>query len=69
MTIDDDAFFELLMNNAWKMGLNTTYNNDKKSWNKNDENGNINEKYLEKFGDKRPGYSKVYKHNNKISKK
>jgi Ca2+-binding EF-hand superfamily protein len=38
MTIDDDAYFELLMNNAWKMGLNTTYNNDKKSWNNKDEN-------------------------------
>jgi Ca2+-binding EF-hand superfamily protein len=57
MTIDDDAYFELLMNNAWKMGLNTTYNNDKKSWNKNDENVNLSEKYQEKFGDKRPGYN------------
>ena len=57
MTIDDDAYFELLMNNAWKMGLNTTYNNDKKSWNKNDETGNLSEKYQEKFGDKRPGYN------------
>ena len=56
MTIDDDAYFELLMNNAWKMGLNTTYNNDKKSW-KNDENGIPSEKYQEKFGDKRPGYN------------
>ena len=56
MTIQDDAYFELLMNNAWKMGLNTTYNNDKKSW-KNDENGNLSEKYQEKFGDKRPGYN------------
>ena len=43
MTIDDDAYFELLMNNAWKMGLNTTYNNDKKSWKNNDENGDLNE--------------------------
>ena len=59
MIIDDDAYFELLLNNAWKMGLNTTYNNDKKSWNKNDENApNLSEKYQEKFGDKRPGYNK-----------
>ena len=57
MTIDDDSYFELLMNNAWKMGLNTTYNNDKKSWNKNDEAGNLSEKYQEKLGDKRPGYN------------
>lgn len=59
MTIDDDAYFELLMNNAWNMGLNTTYNNDKKGWNQNDDNGqNLSEKYQEKFGDKRPGQNK-----------
>ena len=37
MTIDDDDYFELLLNNAWNMGLNTTYNNDKKGWNKKEE--------------------------------
>ena len=59
MTIDDDAYFELLLNNEWKMGLNTTYNNDKKSWNQNDENTeNLSKRYQEKFGDKRPGYNK-----------
>ena len=59
MIIDDDDYFELLLNNEWKMGLNTTYNNDKKSWNQNDENApNLSEKYQEKFGDKRPGYNK-----------
>ena len=59
MIIDDDAYFELLLNNEWKMGLNTTYNNDKKRWNQNDENTqNLRERYQEKFGDKRPGYNK-----------
>ena len=65
MTIDDDAYFKLLMNNVWKMGLNTNYNNDKKSWNKNDENSNLNEKYHEKLGDKRPGYNKEEKEREK----
>ena len=59
MIIDDDAYFELLLNNEWKMGLNTTYNNDKKSWNQNDENAqNLSERYQDRFGDKRPGYNK-----------
>ena len=59
MIIDDDAYFELLLNNEWKMGLNTTYNNDKKSWNQNDENTqNLSERYQDRFGDKRPGYNK-----------
>ena len=58
MIIDDDAYFELLLNNAWNMGLNTTFNNDKKSWKKNYGNApNLREKYQEKFGDKRPGYN------------
>ena len=55
MIIDDDAYFETLLNNAWNMGLNTNY---KKGW-KNEENDeNLGEKYQEKFGDKRPGYNK-----------
>ena len=59
MIIDDDAYFELLLNNEWKMGLNTTYNNDKKSWNQNDEKTqNLSERYQDRFGDKRPGYNK-----------
>ena len=57
MIIDDDNYFELLLNNTWKMGLNTTYNNDKKSWNQNDDNAeNLKENYKKKFGDKKPGY-------------
>ena len=55
MSIDDDEYFELLINNAWKLNNNTTYNNEKKGWtNKNElENENNNEtlqqKYEEKF--------------------
>ena len=64
MTINDDAYFQLLMNNVWKMGLNTNYNDDKKSLNKNDEN-NLNEKYHEKLWDKRLGYNKEEKEREK----
>ena len=32
MSIDDDAYFEVMMNNAWRMNNNTTYNNEKKGW-------------------------------------
>lgn len=32
MFIDDDAYFEVMMNNAWRMNEHTTYNNEKKGW-------------------------------------
>lgn len=32
MFIDDDAYFELMMNNSWRMNEHTTYNNEKKGW-------------------------------------
>ncbi len=55
MIIDDDEYFEVLLNNTWKMGLNTNYN---KGW-KNEENDeNLSDKYQEKYIDKRPGYNK-----------
>ena len=58
MIIDDDAYFETLLNNAWKLGLNSNYNNEKGWSNKNDENEKkLSENYQEKFGDKRPGYN------------
>ena len=57
MVIDDDAYFETLLNNTWKMGINTTYNNDKKSYKNEDGGQNLSEKYQEKFGDRRPGYN------------
>ena len=40
MSIDDDPYFELMMNNCWRMNNNTTYNNEKKGWSNKDENGN-----------------------------
>ena len=56
MIIDDDAYFEVLLNNAWKLGLNTNYN--EKGWSNKDENEKkLSENYQEKFGDKRPGYN------------
>jgi len=32
MFIDNDNYFELMMNNAWRMNEHTTYNNEKKGW-------------------------------------
>ena len=58
MVIDDDAYFELLLNNTWNMGLNTTYNNEKQGWSKKEESGqNLKQKYQEKFVDKQTGPS------------
>jgi Ca2+-binding EF-hand superfamily protein len=49
MSIDDDAYFELMMNNCWKMNSNTTYNNEKKGWNnKEEETGNVKNNYVNK---------------------
>jgi len=54
MSIDLDSYFELMMNNCWKMNSNTTYNNDKKGWANKEESGNnkanVQEAYKEKFG-------------------
>ena len=52
MSIDDDAYFELMMNNAWRMNTNTTYNNDKKGWSNKDnkaKNTKLSEQYNKKF--------------------
>ena len=52
MSIDDDAYFELMMNNCWKMNKNTTYNNNKKGWSNKDEEGknnrNVQDAYQQK---------------------
>ena len=40
MSIDDDKYFELMMNNCWKMNENTTYNNNKKGWSSTSEENN-----------------------------
>lgn len=37
MSIDDDKYFELMMNNCWRMNDNTTYNNNKKGWSSTSE--------------------------------
>ena len=42
MSVDDDAYFELMMNNCWRMNINTTYNNNLKGWsNKNEDKTNV----------------------------
>ena len=50
MSIDDDKYFELMMNNCWKMNSNTTYNNNKKGWANKEEssNKNVAESYQKK---------------------
>ena len=37
MCIDDDAYFETLMNNAWRMNTHTTGNNEKRGWSNRNE--------------------------------
>ena len=53
MSIDDDKYFELMMNNCWKMNSNTTSNNNKKGWSNKEEsssgnNSNVQEAYQKK---------------------
>ena len=59
MTIDNDEYFETMLNNAWNLN---NQNNYKKAWvNKEEENKEesnnkiLAEKYQEKYGDRRPG--------------
>jgi Ca2+-binding EF-hand superfamily protein len=52
MSIDDDKYFELMMNNCWRMNENTTYNNNKKGWSSTQEETkrgpNLSEAYQNK---------------------
>jgi Ca2+-binding EF-hand superfamily protein len=51
MSIDDDKYFELMMNNCWKINENTTYNNNKKGWSNKEESGsksNVSDAYQKK---------------------
>ena len=59
MIIDDDEYFEIMLNNAWNLN---GQNIQKKAWaNKDEEKGelnankNLSQNYQEKFGDRRPG--------------
>ena len=58
MIIDDDEYFEIMLNNAWNLN---GQNIQKKAWaNKEEEKGelnankNLSQNYQEKFGDRRP---------------
>ena len=53
MIIDDDAYFELLLNNAWKMGLNTTYKNEQTGYKYEDNGENLQDKYHKIFRSKK----------------
>jgi hypothetical protein len=51
MSIDDDKYFELMMNNCWKINENTTYNNNKKGWSNKEESSsksNVSDAYQKK---------------------
>ena len=58
MSIDDDAYFEVMMNNCWRMNNNTTYNNNKRGWANKEESGsnqrNVQEAYQQKQERGRP---------------
>ena len=58
MIIDDDDYFEIMLNNAWNLD---NQNNYKKGWTNKEENKdnykNLSENYQEKFGERRPGQS------------
>lgn len=50
MSIDDDTYFEVMMNNCWKMNQNTTYNNNKRGWsNKEEESSSYSNKLQESY--------------------
>ena len=58
MTIDNDEYFEIMLNNGWN--LNQNQNNYNKGWSNKEEekeinNKNVGEAYQEKFGNRRPG--------------
>lgn len=56
MSIDDDAYFELMINNAWRMNANTTSLNEKKGWanEAKDEKPKVSESYNKRFKSKKP---------------
>ena len=61
MSIDDDAYFELMMNNAWRMNDNTTYNNEKKGWSNKEQSGKkaqLSDTYNKKFASRKPAPQK-----------
>ena len=61
MNIDDDAYFEALMNNVWGIGENTTYNNNKKGWsNKQEEETPKNEEQVDAEPKLSDSYSKRF---------
>lgn len=62
MSIDDDAYFELMMNNCWRMNTNTTYNNNKRGWSNKEESvsnqRNVQEAYHQRQERGRPATAK-----------
>ena len=70
MTIDNDEYFELMLNNGW--GLNQNQKQYNKGWsNKNEENDlqnkNLAENYQERFGNRRPGQTEEEYKEEKLS--
>lgn len=54
MSIDDDAYFELMMNNCWRMNEHTTGNNEKRGWSNKDESPNKQQSVSQAYN-QRPG--------------
>lgn len=57
MTIDNDEYFEILLNNAWNLNNQNTNNKAWANTTEEKENNNkiLSQNYQEKFGDRRPG--------------
>jgi len=50
MSVDDDKYFELMMNNCWRINEHTTGKNETKGWSNKDESStkNVSESYQKK---------------------
>jgi Ca2+-binding EF-hand superfamily protein len=55
MSIDDDKYFELMMNNCWRMNEHTTGNNAKKGWSNKDESPNKQQSVSQSYNQKSAG--------------
>lgn len=58
MSIDDDAYFEVMMNNCWRMNDHTTGNNEKRGWSNKDESPNKQQNVSQAYN-QRPAGARV----------
>jgi Ca2+-binding EF-hand superfamily protein len=69
MSIDDDAYFELMMNNCWRINSHTTGNNEKKGWSNKEESDNKQKNVQENYGRKFVSKNNESNNNNDSPKK